>query len=131
MTTGIPPPARRRTVLKLLAGSIAGAGLGGLGAGFAVAAEPVAPVGDAVMSLEFDSGLRSRVVARQGDALEPLTDFEPSETLRLADGKRIDHFRFLDQRSERVEDVHGRGTRHVLRGLAGEGIEKADQHRAL
>ena len=83
------------------------------------------------MSLEFDSGLRSRVVARQGSAqdsaqgsaFEPLTDFEPSETLRLADGQRIDRFQFLDQRSEPVEDAHGRGTRHVLRG-AGEGIEK-------
>ena len=76
------------------------------------------------MRLEFDATLRSRVVARQGDSFEPLTDFEPSETLRLADGKRIDRFAFRDQRSEGVNDGHGRGTRHVLRGLADEGIEK-------
>jgi alpha-galactosidase len=124
MYTGNAPTPRRRTVLKLLVGSIAGAGLNGLRAGFGSAAEPPASVGDTVMSLELDSGLFSRVVARQGSAFEPLTDFEPSETLRLADGKRIDQFPFLDQRSEHVEDVHGSGTRHVLRGLASEGIEK-------
>jgi alpha-galactosidase len=122
--TGKVPTAKRRTVLKLLAGSIAGAGLRGRGAGLAFAAEPPAPVGDAVIGLEFDADLRSRVVARQGSAVEPLTDFEASETLRLAGGKRIDHFQFLDQRGEGVEDVHGRGTRHVLRGRTGEGIEK-------
>ncbi len=55
MPTGIAPPARRRSVLKLLAGSIAGAGLSRLGAGFAFAAEPLVQVGDSVMSLEFDS----------------------------------------------------------------------------
>ena len=124
MPKGIAPAARRRTILKLLAGSVAGVGLSRLGAGLAAAAEPPAQVGDAAISLEFDSGLRSRVIARQGGGIEPLTEFESSETLRLADGKRIEHFPFLDRRSEPVDDAHGRGTRHVLRGLAGEGIEK-------
>ena len=124
MPKGIAPTARRRTILKLLAGSVAGIGLSRLGAGLAAAAEPPAQVGDAAISLEFDSSLRSRVIARQGGGIEPLTEFEPSETLRLADGKHIDHFSFLDRRSEPVDDAHGRGTRHVLRGLAGEGIEK-------
>ena len=124
MPKGIAPTARRRTILKLLAGSVAGVGLSRLGAGLAAAAEPLVQVGDAAISLEFDSSLRSRVIARQGGGIEPLTEFEPSETLRLADGKHIDHFSFLDRRSEPVDDAHGRGTRHVLRGLAGEGIEK-------
>jgi alpha-galactosidase len=124
MHTGNVPTPRRRTVLKLLAGSIAGAGLGGFGPRFAPAAEPPVQVGDTVMSLEFDSGLLSRVVARQGSGFEPLTDFEPSETLRLSDGKRVNRFPFLDARSERLEDVHGPGMRHVLRGLASGGIEK-------
>src|SRR5882672_3778924 len=122
--TGTATSARRRTVLKLLAGSIASAGLSGMRADFTAAAEAPVRVGDAVIGLEFDSNLLSRVVARQGSAFEPLTDFEPGETLRLADGKRIDRFSFIDQRSEHVEDMHGPGTRHVLRGLAGEGIEK-------
>ncbi len=124
MPAAIAPTARRRTVLQLLAGTIAGVGLKGLGAGLAFAAEPLVQVGDTIVGLEFDAVLHSRVVARQGGGFEPLTDFEPSETLRLADGKRIDRFPLLDQRSDAVNDVHGHGTRHVLRGRAGEGIEK-------
>jgi alpha-galactosidase len=124
MRTRISPIPRRRAVLKLLAASMAGAGLNILDAGRARSADQVVVIGDTVIGLEFDSELRSRVIARRGSASEPLTDFGPSETLRLADGRRIDHFRLFDERSERVEDVHGRGTRHVLRGLAREGIEK-------
>jgi alpha-galactosidase len=116
--------ARRRAVLKLLAGSIAGAGLSGRRAGLAIAAEPPVRAGDAVMSLEFDALLHSRVSMQQGNALAPLTDFEASETLRLADGTRLDGFQLVDARSEPIDGVHGRGTRHVLRGLAGEGVEK-------
>jgi alpha-galactosidase len=124
MHTGIAPTPRRRTVLKLLAGSIAGTGLNSLGARFAFAIEPPVQVGDKVISLEFDSALRSRVAVQHDGGLDPLTDFEPSETLRLADRRRIDDFLFLDQHSEGVEDAHGRGIRHVVRGLANEGIEK-------
>jgi alpha-galactosidase len=118
------PSARRRTVLKLLAGSIAGAGLGGFSRDRGAAAPAPAAVDDALIRLELDSSLHSRVLARRGDSFEPLTDFEPSETLRLADGRRIDRFPFVDQRREPVNDAHGRGTRHVLRGLASDGIEK-------
>ncbi len=124
MRTRIAPTARRRTVLKLLAGSVAGAGLNGLGVGFAFAAAPLVQVGDAVMCLEFDWALRSRVVARQNGSSQPLTVFEPSEILRLADDRRIDRFVILDNHRERVKDMHGRGRRHVLRGLSSEGIEK-------
>lgn len=119
------PAARRRTVLKFLAGTIAGAGLGGLGRDFAVAAEPLVEARDAAMGLQFDWALRSRVVARRGGTCEPLTDFDASETLRLADGNRIDRFVIVDNRHERVNDRQGRGKRHVLRGLSTEGVEKA------
>ena len=121
---GIAPSARRRTVLKLLAGSLAGASLSDLGAGAAQAATPPLPVADAMVSIEFDSFLRSRIVARRSGALVPLTGIEPGETLRLADGRRLDQFAFLDQHSERVQDAQGPGTRHVLRGLSAEGVEK-------
>src|ERR1700731_4118249 len=119
-----PPTPRRRTVLKLLAGSLAGAGLSTGAARLAFPDEARAQVGDSAMRLEFDSTLRSRVTARQGDGFEPLTELEPSETLRLTDGTLLERFAFRDQRSEGVNDGHGRGTRHVLRGLADEGIEK-------
>jgi alpha-galactosidase len=116
---------RRRTVLKLLAGTIAGGGLGGWRADLAIAAEPPIKAGDAVMGIELDSALLSRVVVYGGSGTsEPLTEFEPSETLRLADHHRLDRFSFLDARSEGVDGMHGRGTRHVVRGLAPEGIEK-------
>jgi alpha-galactosidase len=122
--SGNPPSARRRTVLKLLAGSIAGAGLSGIDRELGAAAQAPAAVGDAAIRLELGASLHSRVLARHDRSFEPLTDFEPSETLRLADGRPIDRFAFLDQRSEGLDGVHGRGTRHVLRGRASEGIEK-------
>jgi alpha-galactosidase len=112
---------RRRTVLKLLAGSIAGAGLP---ARFASAINPMLQVGDDTIALEFDTALHSRIVARQGGVFEPLTGFEPSESLRLANGKLVHEFMFLDTHSHRVEDAHGTGTRQIVRGLATEGIEK-------
>jgi alpha-galactosidase len=114
------PAPRRRTVLKLLAGSIAGR-LSGRAVRFAAAAPLPVSVGDTVMSMEFDADLRSRILARES---QPLTDFEASETLRLKDGTGMDRFAFLDQRSESVHDAHGPGTRHMLRGLADAGIEK-------
>ncbi|HEY7246391.1 MAG TPA: glycoside hydrolase family 36 protein [Xanthobacteraceae bacterium] len=83
-----------------------------------------AELGDSGIRLEFDSVLRSRIVAIRDGNFEPLTEFEPSETLRLADGTRIERFALADQRSEGVNDAHGGGTNHVLRGLAEEGIEK-------
>ena len=123
--TGHAPTAKRRTVLKLLAGSIAGAGLSGRGAGFAVAAEPPAPVGDTVI----EPGVRFRAAqprcraARQ--RLRAAHGFRASETLRLADGKRIDRFavpRPAQRRRGRRSRRAARAT--SLRGRAGEGIEK-------
>jgi hypothetical protein len=55
------PTARRRTVLKLLAGSVAGASLSSISHRFASAAGAPAPVGDAVLRLEFDSSLNCRI----------------------------------------------------------------------
>src|ERR1700738_4083219 len=103
-----PPTPRRRTVLKLLAGSLAGAGLSTGAARLAFPDEARAQVGDSAMRLEFESTLRSRVTARQGDGFEPLTDFEPSETLRLAGGAPIERFALRDQHSEGADGRHGR-----------------------
>jgi alpha-galactosidase len=118
------PATHRRSVLKLMAGSLVGAGAGRFNAGFAFAAEPAVQVGDHAITIELDWALRSRIVARQGSRSEPLTEFEPSEFLRLANGQHIERFLLLDQQSESIEDAHGRGTRHVVRGLAAEWIEK-------
>jgi alpha-galactosidase len=115
------PNTRRRGILKLMAGSIAGAGLNGFPANLASAAEPRAKVADAVIALEFDASLRSRVIAQQGNA--PLTEFEPSETVWV-EGRHIEEFAFLGAQREAVQDRHGRGTRHLLRGRSSEPIEK-------
>jgi len=64
------PTPRRRTILKLLAGSIAGARLSGLGSRFAAAAVPPLAGGDSVMSLEFDDDLRNRLHAALKDYKE-------------------------------------------------------------
>lgn len=113
--------AGRRTVLKLLAASIAGASA--LRARVAGAAEPAVRIGDAAIMLEFDADLRSRILAPSGTALEPITDYEAGETLRLAGGGRIEEFHFQDAQRSSIKDVHGPGTRHVVRGT-NEGIEK-------
>ena len=118
------PGARRRTVLKLLAGTVAGAGFQMRPGGFASAQQVPLQLSDGTVGIEIDTALRSRLLARQGDAFEPLTEFAPSETLRLADGKRLEHFDFVDTSRERVDDVHGPGTRLVVRGRSAEGIEK-------
>src|SRR5260370_13556945 len=115
------PNPGRRSILKLMAGSVAGAGLQGIGAKFARAAEARTRVSDTIIALEFDSSLRSRVIGQQGSV--PLTDFEPSETVWV-EGKHIDDFAFVDTRSQGVQDVHGQGTRHLLRGRSSEQIEK-------
>jgi alpha-galactosidase len=95
------------------------AGASGLRAKLAVAAEPKLRIGDKLIALELDNALRTRVLAGS----EPLTDFEPSESLRLPDGTRIEEFAFQDEGREHIEDAHGRGTRHIVRGT-GTGIEK-------
>src|SRR5437588_5802350 len=115
------PNPRRRSILKLMAGSVAGAGLNGIGTKFASAAEARTRLADTVIALEFDSSLRSRVIAQQGSV--PLTDFEPSEMVRV-EGRPVDDFAFVDARSEGVQDAHGRGTRHLLRGRSSKQIEK-------
>jgi alpha-galactosidase len=114
----------RRTVLKLAAGPIAGAGLSGFVTDLAFAARPLAHASDDIMRLEFDRTLRSRVLMRQRRGYKALTNFEPSETLQLADDVSIEHFTLVDRRSDPVADAHGSGTRYLLRGLAREKIEK-------
>ena len=115
------PNPRRRSMLKLMAGSVAGAGLNGIGAKLAAAAEARTRIADTTIALEFDSALRSRVIAQQAGV--PLTEFEYSETVWI-DGRHIDDFAFLDKRSQAVQDHHGRGTRHLLRGRSSEQIGK-------
>ncbi|HTN39630.1 MAG TPA: alpha-galactosidase, partial [Asticcacaulis sp.] len=101
----------RRGVLKLLSGTAIASGIAsGLmaTAGRAQSAS-VATVGDSAITIDFDLGLNSRIIARQNGKAVTLTDFAPSETVTLADGKGIDRFAFADKSQKAVNDIHGRG----------------------
>jgi len=117
------PPIGRRSVLKLVSGAVAGASLPwpalaspGAMAGQAHAAQ----AGDQTVALTFDSALRTQVSAFG----QPITGFDASEALLLADGA-VESFTYRDQRSERVRGgKQGAGKRTVVAGVAANGLEK-------
>ena len=80
----------------------------------------VATFGDDVLSIAFDTSMRTRVQA-WGEAL---TAFDASETLRLEDGS-TPAFAFREQRGSRVRGGrHGPGRRLVVIGVSPQSIEK-------
>src|SRR6185312_16578522 len=106
-------PMGRRTVLKLVAGSVAGGmamallpkamaaaiGTGGAAAG----ADAVAQ--DTILTIAFDRKLHSSLLVK-GSAITP---YEPSESLLLADGA-LEDFTLTDHREETIRDPrHGAG----------------------
>lgn len=124
------PPIGRRSVLKLVGGTVAGASLplSALGIPRAQGTESDAPrasIGDGALDLQFDAVLRTRLLVRGLD----LTGYEASEVLLLGDGtgepRVLGEFRFRGQHSERLRgDRHGPGKRLRVTGLADNGIEK-------
>ena len=77
---------------------------------------PILPLSDGVLTLEFDSGMHSRI-SKAGKAL---TAMEPGEALRLGDNRVIDRFLLVDHSQQTVPG----GRAHYLRGTAQGGIEK-------
>jgi len=67
------------------------------------------------ITLEFDSGMRSRVIANVGDKPVRLGDFLESEQVLRASGAH-EGFRLVSQRREAVSDKVGKGTRFLLTG---------------
>ncbi|WP_306395889.1 glycoside hydrolase family 36 protein [Telluria beijingensis] len=117
---------RRRTLLQWLAGSAVATGMGA-GAGVAAAApqgKNVARIGDAVLGLEFDGQMKSRLLARKGGAATAVTGFHASERLRVTGGRWIEGFALGEQAVDRVDGPHGAGARHRLTGVSKEGVEK-------
>src|SRR5690349_23876357 len=126
------PPIGRRTVLKLVAGSVAG----GLAwaclpmamaaprrAGSGSAQDPGRPgdaeIGDAALAIAFDRSMHTRLTAYG----KPLTPHQPSESLLLADGA-VEDFVLTGHEERPIEDArHGRGRQSVTTGRAG-AIEK-------
>jgi alpha-galactosidase len=122
---------QRRSLLKLMTGTIVASGLGH--AGVAFGAEMVsASAGDKVMTLEFDQRLFGRIVSRLNGQAVALSDFAPSETLTLKasadpkvlDTRVIDSFSFIEKAQKPVSDIHGKGVRHTISGASAEGLEK-------
>ncbi len=106
----------------MLSGTVLAAGA--MGAGRAWAGPVVARAGDGVMAVEFDSSLNSRLISNLGGCALALTDFAPSEMVKLQSGQVIARFSFTNQSRETVNDVHGPGVRHSVRGVSAEGLEK-------
>lgn len=82
--------------------------------------QPPLRLSDGVLTIEFDSGLHSRL--SHGSTV--LTAMEPGEAIRLDDQRVIDRFLLLDQQDEAISGIHGPGRIHHLRGSAGGRIEK-------
>ena len=118
------PPIGRRTVLKLVAGSMAG--------GAAVATLPwaqsaqrasqgaVATVQDPALTIRFNQHLHT-ALSFKGKALTP---YQPSESLLLA-GSEVHDFTFTGQQELQVNDpVHGAGHQLIVTGRSDGGVEK-------
>ena len=117
----------RRTVLGLLGGSAAYGVLPVLPGRAALAEDRIAAIADRAIEIQFDSRLHSRIIARFDDRSDPLTAFGPSEFVVTEAGLAIDDFASDDHRIEYVTDIHGRGTRHTLQGVADVRLEKTVQ----
>jgi alpha-galactosidase len=80
--------------------------------------------GDAMLHIEFDADLRSRIAPMHQGRMRWHTAFGASEFVELADGRRIE--RFARSRVERddIDGVHGKGTRLTLAGRSREGLHK-------
>lgn len=116
------PTVGRRTVLKLVSGSVAWAVLPGAKAAAinpGNAARVVAEGGG--LAIAFDAALRTCLVAH-GKAI---TGYDASETLLLKDGA-VESFAFSGERIEALRDPrHGAGRRHSVAGRSSQGIEKS------
>ena len=82
-------------------------------------------LGDAVLLLEFDAGMRSRLWhLREGQSKVALTSWAASEYLLLKGGGRVDQFTLQQHSSEAVKGRHGSGTRLTMTGVSAGQIEK-------
>ncbi len=89
---------------------------------------PVAALGDTSLLLEFDTEMRLRLWHLGGTAPAAhkvlLTSWIASDSVLLAERKRIDHFELEQHSTNAVDGVHGAGRRLRLSGSSAEQIEK-------
>ncbi|MBS0612756.1 MAG: alpha-galactosidase [Proteobacteria bacterium] len=86
-----------------------------------------ADIGDAALRIAFDSSLRSRLRRMSREAASvplALTDWAATETLLLADGRRVEQFALQRSARRAIDGSHGAGTSLNLVGVSDERIEK-------
>lgn len=115
------PILHRRTLLSLLTGAAVAPTLA---VAKTRAVLPVATATDGVLSIAFDTRLHCRVSARLDGKHLILSDFAPSDTVSLTDGKGVADFHFTARSVDAVQDVHGAGHRFTITGRAAGGLEK-------
>lgn len=81
---------------------------------------PLLRVTDGTMTIEFDTGLHSRILR----GAMPLTAMEASESVRLDDHRVVDRFLLVEQSREQLSAAGGKGHVHHLRGIAEGMLEK-------
>ena len=119
------PPIGRRTVLKLVAGSVAGtAALATVPWALSAARRgnkaAAAMVQDASLTIAFDSRMHT-AISSGGKALTP---YQPSESLLLAEAE-VEDFALTGQQELLVDDPrHGAGHQLIVTGRSDRGIEK-------
>jgi alpha-galactosidase len=124
------PSASRRHFLGIASGLALGAQAGALPLPQDDSPQPAprsAALADEAIELEFDAHLRARVCSRTSGRRVLLAPAAASETLELAGGRRIEDFALTDRSLEAVDDVHGKGRRLTIVGVAHEGIQKTLQ----
>ena len=113
------PVSRRAFVAQLLAGVAIGCASGVPTRVWAAPGKSVA-LSDGVLSIEFDSAMRSRLGFRGAW----VTGMTAAEALYPIDGNPLEGFVLLDQDEAPIAGPHGPGRRHRLRGLANGAIER-------
>ncbi|MEO6104341.1 MAG: alpha-galactosidase [Pseudoxanthomonas sp.] len=119
------PPIGRRTVLKLVVGSVAGtatlaAAPWALSATTRASRDGVAVVRDSILTLSFDHRMHT-AIAYKGKLLAA---YQASESLLLGDTE-VEDFTFSGQQQVAVDDPrHGAGHQLTVTGRSGRGIEK-------
>ena len=115
---------RRRRVLQLLAAGAAAGGTLAFASDQSTMTGKPAVLGDGHIAISIDDQMHTAVRWWVDGREASLTPHSASETLRLADHRVLENFRLRAQSVDRIDDAHGRGTRHTLTGLAADGVEK-------
>jgi alpha-galactosidase len=107
----------RRRFLALAAGAgVAPYAFGSLGTPAGAQRQSGASIGDGVLHLEFDSQLHARIWHVRGDGRVMLTPWSGSESLLLAEGRRIETFVLETVQREELKGPAQSGVRLLLTG---------------